>query len=101
MACAIHLCSCSALILRTVNFWSTPQVMSTLQHLAACGHTVVCSIHQPRSSIFSLFDDLLLLAEGSVVYHGPAGDVLDHFAALGHPCPEHYNPAGEWGQAGG
>jgi ABC-type multidrug transport system ATPase subunit len=71
--------------------------MSTLQHLAACGHTVVASIHQPRSSIFALFDDLLLMADGRVAYHGAAGDaVLSHFAALGHPCPEHYNPAGGW-----
>jgi ABC-type multidrug transport system ATPase subunit len=68
--------------------------MSTLKHLAATGHTVVASIHQPRSSIFALFDDLLLLAEGAVAYHGPADKVLDHFAALGHACPEHYNPAG-------
>lgn len=76
-----------------LDAFMSEQVMSTLQHLAACGHTVVCSIHQPRSSIFAMFDDLLLLAEGQVVYQGPADAVLDHFAALGHPCPEHYNPA--------
>lgn len=34
------------------------------------------------------------MAEGRVAYHGPADEVLDHFAALGHTCPEHYNPAG-------
>jgi hypothetical protein len=35
------------------------QVMSTLHALAQSGHTVVASIHQPRSSIWSLFDDLV------------------------------------------
>jgi hypothetical protein len=35
------------------------QVMSTLHALAQSGHTVVVSIHQPRSSIWSLFDDLV------------------------------------------
>ncbi|GFH27855.1 ABC transporter domain-containing protein, partial [Haematococcus lacustris] len=33
-------------------------VMATLHQLAAAGHTVVASIHQPRSSIWSMFDDL-------------------------------------------
>lgn len=48
---------------------------------------------QPRSSIFELFDDLLLLSEGAVVYDGPAAGVAEYFAALGHPCPQFYNPA--------
>ena len=55
--------------------------MQTLKDLADEGRTVVCSIHQPRSSIFSLFDDLLLLSEGRLVYNGPAKDSLHHFAA--------------------
>lgn len=38
-----------------------PQVMQTLKDLASEGKTVVCSIHQPRSSIFEMFDDLLLV----------------------------------------
>jgi hypothetical protein len=61
--------------------------------LADLGHTVVTSIHQPRSSIFAMFDDLLLLSEGAVVYSGPAEAAIDYFAGLGHACPEHYNPA--------
>jgi ABC-type multidrug transport system ATPase subunit len=67
--------------------------MRTLKELADLGHTVVASIHQPRSSIYALFDDLILLSEGSIVYSGPAEGVLGHFASLGHTCPEHYNPA--------
>ena len=48
---------------------------------------------QPRSSIFELFDDLLLLSEGRAVYSGSAAGAVDYFAARGHPCPERYNPA--------
>eukprot|EP01026_Neomeris_dumetosa_P031356 TRINITY_DN2487_c0_g1_i1.p1 TRINITY_DN2487_c0_g1~~TRINITY_DN2487_c0_g1_i1.p1 ORF type:complete len:669 (-),score=93.36 TRINITY_DN2487_c0_g1_i1:376-2382(-) len=69
------------------------QVMQSLKQLASNGHTVVCSIHQPRSSIFAMFDDLLLLAEGKPVYFGPASEALLHFETLGYDCPEHYNPA--------
>lgn len=40
-----------------------------------------------------MFDDLCLLSNGDLVYCGPADEVLQHFDALGHHCPEHYNPA--------
>lgn len=40
-----------------------------------------------------MFDDLLLLAGGREVYHGPADGMLPYFESLGHSCPEHYNPA--------
>jgi ABC-type multidrug transport system ATPase subunit len=50
--------------------------VATLKDLAALkGHTVVASIHQPRSSIFALFDDLILLSEGQIVYCGAAEQV--------------------------
>jgi ABC-type multidrug transport system ATPase subunit len=57
------------------------QVMQTLKDLAGEGRTVVASIHQPRSSIFAMFDDLVLLSEGSLLYAGPAAGCLAHFEA--------------------
>ncbi|EFJ09064.1 ATP-binding cassette transporter [Selaginella moellendorffii] len=77
-----------------LDAFQAEQVMETLKKLAQDGHTVVCSIHQPRGSIYSKFDDLLLLSEGSVIYAGPAqNEALAYFAGLGHSCPEHVNPA--------
>lgn len=69
------------------------KVVETLKSLAKEGRTVVCSIHQPRSSVFSMFDDLVLLAGGKVVYCGPADKSLQYFEQLGYICPEHFNPA--------
>ncbi|GMH35135.1 hypothetical protein BSKO_03003 [Bryopsis sp. KO-2023] len=69
------------------------RVVETMKNLANEGRTVICSIHQPRSSVFSLFDDLVLLASGKVVYSGPTNKVLSYFEGHGHHCPEHYNPA--------
>ncbi|CAM9951994.1 unnamed protein product, partial [Laminaria digitata] len=40
------------------------QVMTTVRDLCNEGHTVLVAIHQPRSSIYALFDDLLLLSDG-------------------------------------
>lgn len=77
-----------------LDAFQAERVMETLRKLAQEGHTVVCSIHQPRGSIYSKFDDLILLSSGAVVYAGPAqDDALAYFADLGHQCPEHTNPA--------
>ncbi|TPX43569.1 hypothetical protein SeMB42_g01127 [Synchytrium endobioticum] len=56
--------------------------------------TVVFTIHQPRSNIYALFDQLVLLAKGKTVYSGPAQDlVIDHFSSLGFDCPLGFNIA--------
>uniref|UniRef100_A0A672HHM3 Broad substrate specificity ATP-binding cassette transporter ABCG2 n=1 Tax=Salarias fasciatus TaxID=181472 RepID=A0A672HHM3_SALFA len=55
--------------------------------------TIIMSIHQPRYSIYRLFDTLSLLVGGRMVYHGPAPNALDYFANIGYPCEPHNNPA--------
>lgn len=57
------------------------------------GKTVAATIHQPSSDIFYLFDDLMLLSEGEVVYYGPVGEVIDYFSRLGFEFPKYCNPA--------
>lgn len=68
-------------------------VMSSLRQLASNGRTVVSTIHQPRSSIFALFDQLCLLSEGRVMYFGPARDAVAYFSALRFRSPINFNPA--------
>jgi ABC-type multidrug transport system ATPase subunit len=55
--------------------------------------TVICTVHQPSSDLFRLFDKLLVLADGRVAYFGPAASVGAHFAQLGFPMAPHTNPA--------
>lgn len=55
--------------------------------------TVVFTIHQPRSNIVTLFDQLVLLASGRVIYSGPESDVQDYFAQIGYACPPGFNIA--------
>ncbi|KAL2904733.1 ABC transporter G family member 7 [Bienertia sinuspersici] len=77
-----------------LDAFQAEKVMETLSQLAQDGHTVICSIHQPRGSIYYKFDDIVLLTEGSLVYAGTARDEpLSYFAKLGYPCPDHVNPA--------
>ncbi|KAF9920352.1 ATP-binding cassette sub- G member 2 [Linnemannia zychae] len=55
--------------------------------------TVICTIHQPRSNIFALFDQLVLMAKGNLVYSGETRNLNTHLKSLGHPCPEGFNMA--------
>ena len=53
----------------------------TVCRLSRRGMTVILSIHQPRYSIYKLFDTLMLLHDGECVYNGPAAETLDFFAS--------------------
>ncbi|KAF7819041.1 ABC transporter G family member 15-like [Senna tora] len=68
-------------------------VIRALSDIACGGKIVVCSIHQPSSEIFHLFDDLLLLSGGETVYFGEAKMALEFFANAGFPCPTRRNPS--------
>ncbi|KAF2797711.1 hypothetical protein K505DRAFT_234933 [Melanomma pulvis-pyrius CBS 109.77] len=72
---------------------SAYQIIKTLQNLARKGRTIIVTIHQPRSEIWSLFDNIILLTRGSPAYAGSAKDCLPYFAGLGHEVPRLTNPA--------
>ncbi|EGW34077.1 uncharacterized protein SPAPADRAFT_54277 [Spathaspora passalidarum NRRL Y-27907] len=55
--------------------------------------TIVFTIHQPRSNIVSLFDKLLLLSEGDLIYSGDMIKANDFFTRNGYNCPLGYNLA--------
>ncbi|KAH6613067.1 ABC-2 type transporter-domain-containing protein [Boeremia exigua] len=76
--------------------WS---IVKLLRDLADAGQSILCTIHQPSSTLIDQFDRLLLLAKGGrTVYFGDLGKdsqkVLDYFTSYGAPpCPAGANPA--------
>lgn len=75
-------------------------VMEAFRAVAETGRPVICTIHQPSSAIFTMFDRLLLMKRGGeVVFFGPLGNnsvnLKDYFSAFPSvdPCPAHSNPA--------
>ncbi|CAF1026519.1 unnamed protein product [Rotaria sordida] len=68
-------------------------VMKILKDLSKNGCTIVFSIHQPRYSIFELFDTVLLLSKGHTVYLGPSANVQSYFISQGFTYQEYDNPA--------
>uniref|UniRef100_A0AAQ4PTQ3 ABC transporter domain-containing protein n=1 Tax=Gasterosteus aculeatus aculeatus TaxID=481459 RepID=A0AAQ4PTQ3_GASAC len=68
-------------------------VLLLLKRMANSGRTIILSIHQPRYSIYRLFDSLTLLVNGKQVFHGPAHSALEYFSNIGYTCEPHNNPA--------
>jgi ABC-type multidrug transport system ATPase subunit len=50
--------------------------------------TVLISLLQPAPETYELFDDVLLLSGGRVIYHGPLENVEAFFASCGFRCPK-------------
>ncbi|KAK3600622.1 hypothetical protein CHS0354_008910 [Potamilus streckersoni] len=75
-----------------LDTFTAHHLVETLAKLAKNNRTVLLSIHQPRSDIFELFDMVLILSRGNVVYFGQAKNMVSYFTAIGHPCPELTNP---------
>eukprot|EP00250_Pteridium_aquilinum_P005382 c15486_g1_i1 orf=631-5127(+) len=68
---------------------TTFQVVKCLrQFVHVMEGTVLMSLLQPPPETFELFDDILLLAEGQIVYLGPREHVLEFFETCGFRCPE-------------
>lgn len=56
--------------------------------------TVLAALQQPAPETFALFDDVMLISEGVVLFHGPRPDVLPFFQRLGFACLPRKDPAG-------
>ncbi|KAG6463199.1 hypothetical protein O3G_MSEX013735 [Manduca sexta] len=69
------------------------QCMKLLKNLARDGRTIVCTIHQPPASIYTMFDQVYILAEGMCIYDGCSDDTVPYLASLGLHCPKYHNPA--------
>lgn len=54
---------------------------------------VIASIHQPSTSTLFLFDNVLLLSQGKMVYSGPPATSSQYFTSLGHPPKPFMSPA--------
>ncbi|XP_014274727.1 ATP-binding cassette subfamily G member 4 isoform X1 [Halyomorpha halys] len=72
---------------------SSAQCITLLKSLARGGRTVICSIHTPSAKLFSLFDNVYIVAQGQCVYQGHGDDIVPFLESLDIHCPKHYNPA--------
>jgi len=68
-------------------------VVAVLKQMAQRGKSIICTIHQPSSELYTMFDSILFLAEGRTAYLGDPRNALHFFKKNGYICPSNYNPA--------
>lgn len=68
-------------------------IVENLKKLARMRNMIIIyTIHQPSMEIAHLFDNLLILNKGAVMYFGKNSDAIDYYTELGFPTPETKNP---------
>lgn len=68
---------------------TTFQIVKCLQQVAHIKQaTIVMSLLQPAPETFDLFDDIIIMSEGQIVYHGSCDHALEFFEHCGFQCPE-------------
>ncbi|KAI8531760.1 hypothetical protein RHMOL_Rhmol11G0160500 [Rhododendron molle] len=68
---------------------TTYQIVACLKQLAhITDATILVALLQPAPETFDLFDDIILMEGGKIVYHGPRSCVLQFFEDCGFRCPE-------------
>ena len=69
-----------------LDSYSAYNTINILKALAANGCSVLCTVHQPSSEIFGLFDNVILLKSGVCVYNGPLQALPTQFELGGCKC---------------
>lgn len=68
------------------------QCIRLLKNLAKQGRTVVCTIHQPSATIFSLFDNVYVMARGQCIFQGEPNVLVRYLSYVNMECPLTYSP---------
>jgi ABC-type multidrug transport system ATPase subunit len=76
-----------------LDSYTALELIRLVKQISHSGKTVICVIHQPSSEIYDVFDDVVFMCKGKIVYHGPVTKVVEYFASRGFVCPSDYNPA--------
>nr|XP_024379444.1 ABC transporter G family member 14-like isoform X3 [Physcomitrium patens] len=69
------------------------RIIKTLQDMAKSGKTIITTIHQPSSTVYHMFDKMILLSEGHLLYYGDGHQAMSYFASIHFSPPFPMNPA--------
>jgi ABC-type multidrug transport system ATPase subunit len=71
-----------------LDYFSAHRLVEQLSYMRSKhGLTMFCSIHQPAPEILDMFDDVLFMAHGMIIYHGPLHGVRKYFKSFGLEPP--------------
>jgi ABC-type multidrug transport system ATPase subunit len=72
-----------------LDSYAAYNIINILKDLARLGCTVISTIHQPSSEVFHLFDRVLLLTSGRLLYDGPVDGADGALPPLSPPSSSH------------
>ncbi|XP_065178556.1 ATP-binding cassette sub-family G member 5-like [Sycon ciliatum] len=75
-----------------LDSFNANQLLRTLTKLTRKQHLIMVTIHQPKSDLFRMFNDVILMNSGELIWAGPSQSMLMHFDQIGFPCPSDANP---------
>ena len=68
---------------------TTFQIVNSIkQYVHIFNGTAVISLLQPTPETYNLFDDIILISDGQILYQGSREQVLEFFESMGFKCPE-------------
>lgn len=68
---------------------TTFQIVNSMrQFIHILNGTALISLLQPAPETYDLFDDIVLISDGKIVYQGPRENVLEFFQHMGFSCPQ-------------
>lgn len=76
-----------------LDSYTTESLIFHLKNLADKGLLIAMTIHQPSSEVFSMFDNVIFMSKGNIVYSGPPEMCISYLESLGLSCPQYCNPA--------
>ena len=76
-----------------MDTFTAGKLVELMGKLAKRGRTIIATIHQPNSEIFAMFDQMMILALGRIIYFNSASLAVEYFDKLGYTCPKQTNPA--------
>ncbi|KAF0698135.1 Aste57867_11231 [Aphanomyces stellatus] len=67
---------------------ATYDIVKSQRSMAKClKKTIVIALLQPSPEVFDQFDDVMIMNEGYVIYHGPRSEAKAYFESFGFHCP--------------
>lgn len=76
-----------------LDSYTSESLITHLKSLSKSGILVTMTIHQPSSDIFYMFDKIIIMKDGFIIYTGTPEESLEYMESIGHACPKYTNPA--------
>jgi len=67
-----------------LDSFSAYNMVALLRTVAAANAVCLCTIHQPSSEVFDLFDQVIFMKDGKVFYHGAVRELTAYFRGYGY-----------------